>query len=479
MLASLLVVWGVFGAAISQQLISPCPKIFQYEKRPEEPDRWYGTAVLTGSQDLVGVWFRVVLDSTALQLGNWFGEVETKDHNKGFLVKNPDYRLKAGTPLTIKFFVRFDPNRPPPKLVSLRLNAVVKCPEDGVVTEAPWAAGHLFTNQPDLSDPSSPDFGSSPSINIRPPGRRPGSSDDEDFYHSDFGALSLPDSGRPQAKPSLLAKATCGTVVKSPRPLITHGQAIGDGDFPWHAALYHAQGIDLTYTCGASLISLQHLLTVAHCVTRKKSTNSINAGNLLVYLGKFYLRIWKTPGIQDKRVDSITVHPKYNPHTFGNDVAVVKLAEPAELTNYVRPICLWEGNSKLDLLVDQLGTVVGWGFDESGKITEQLTKANMPIVSQETCIYSFPDFYSRFTSNTTFCAGFKNGTSACNGDSGGGMVFPRPGSDKTNPVWQIRGLVSISVALQNGFKCDSSHYTVFTDVAKFLDFIKGAMTDIL
>ncbi|ENN75081.1 hypothetical protein HUJ04_001237 [Dendroctonus ponderosae] len=69
MLASLLVVWGVFGAAISQQLISPCPKIFQYEKRPEEPDRWYGTAVLTGSQDLVGVWFRVVLDSTALQLG--------------------------------------------------------------------------------------------------------------------------------------------------------------------------------------------------------------------------------------------------------------------------------------------------------------------------------------------------------------------------------------------------------------------------
>ncbi|ERL87859.1 hypothetical protein D910_05247 [Dendroctonus ponderosae] len=52
------------------QLISPCPKIFQYETRPEEPDRWYGTAVLTGSQDLVGVWFRVVLDSTALQLGH-------------------------------------------------------------------------------------------------------------------------------------------------------------------------------------------------------------------------------------------------------------------------------------------------------------------------------------------------------------------------------------------------------------------------
>lgn len=57
------------------------------------------------------------------------------------------------------------------------------------------------------------------------------------------------------------------------------------------------------------------------------------------------------------------------------------------------------------------GTVAGWGFDENGRVTEELTKANMPVVSQETCIYSFPDFYSRFTSEYTFCAGFKNGKS--------------------------------------------------------------------
>lgn len=33
----------------------------------------------------------------------------------------------------------------------------------------------------------------------------------------------------------------------------------------------------------------------------------------------------------------------------------------------------------------------------------------MPVVSQETCIYSFPEFYSRFTSDHTYCAGFNNG----------------------------------------------------------------------
>lgn len=55
-------------------------------------------------------------------------------------------------------------------------------------------------------------------------------------------------------------------------------------------------------------------------------------------------------------------------------------------------------------------------------------------------------------------------------------MIPKSGADKNNPVWQIRGLVSISVALQNRFRCDSSHYVVFTDVAKYLDFVKNAMT---
>ena len=53
------------------------------------------------------------------------------------------------------------------------------------------------------------------------------------------------------------------------------------------------------------------------------------------------------------------------------------------------------------------------------------------------------------------------------------MVLPKPTSNPNQPIWQLRGLVSISVALQNQFKCDSSHYVVFTDVAKYLDWIKS------
>lgn len=57
------------------------------------------------------------------------------------------------------------------------------------------------------------------------------------------------------------------------------------------------------------------------------------------------------------------------------------------------------------------------------------------------------------------------GTSVCNGDSGGGMVFIR------NHRWYLRGIVSLTVAKDGLRVCDTKHYVVFTDVAKYTDFI--------
>jgi len=54
----------------------------------------------------------------------------------------------------------------------------------------------------------------------------------------------------------------------------------------------------------------------------------------------------------------------------------------------------------------------------------------------------------------------------CNGDSGSGMIF------QLNNKYYLRGIVSVSIALQNHLKCDPQHYVVFTDVSKFLPWIE-------
>ncbi|KAI4455114.1 serine protease gd n-terminus [Holotrichia oblita] len=465
------IVW-VTEKTSAQRLESPCPRLFVYEPPGTETDRWYGIITLISDSDLNGVWLRVIFDRPSLQLGNWFGEVKTED-NKDYLIKNRNHKLTANTPFPIRFYIKYDPSNPVPRLESFRLNAKTVCPEGLATTAPPVASNQLYTNkEPDATSPLPPpqpaEPPSRPSGGNRPSFRPPESTDEDDYFQGDFSGFNLKPTG-------IGSNVECGTIAVQPRPLITYGQKTKAGEFPWHAALYHSRGVGLNYICGGSLISRYHVLTVAHCVSRSRSQSLLNPDNLLVYLGKYYLKKWSNPGVQDHQVSKIIRHPQYDSKTYSNDIAVIKLSQPAEFTDFVRPICLWEGARDFNPLVGKFGTVVGWGFDENGKLTEELTMLNMPIVSKDSCIYSFPDFFSRFTTSETYCAGFTNGTSVCNGDSGGGMVFQKPTANPNRKAYHLRGLVSVSVALQNEFKCDPTHYVVFTDVAKYLEFIKQAI----
>ncbi|GLV36952.1 uncharacterized protein CBL_02213 [Carabus blaptoides fortunei] len=453
-------------APLSAQLVSPCPRLFEYEPPGTETDRWYGTIQIKSNRELSGVWLRIVLDRPSIQLGvseeNWFGEVKTED-NIEYLVKNRNQKVKPGDTVPIRFFIKYNPAEPVPKLATFRLNAETVCPEGAATTARP----------PTRSTTQSP-ADIEEWITLPPPDTGPA----PDIFGSDFDPNSrptfLPGSSRPGGIGS--GRFPCGTVAAKPRPLITHGEVTREGQWPWHAALYYPKGIDLQYICGASLISLNHVLTAGHCVARKQSNTAVANDDIEVYLGKYLLRKFSNKGIQNVEVKKITMHPEYNYRTYVNDIAVIHLARPAEYTDYVRPVCLWSENVALETVVHKEGTVVGWGYDHSGRVTEHLTKATMPVIEHVQCIWSYPDFFSKFVSNRTLCAGFRNGTSVCNGDSGGGLVFPKTNSNPNQPIWHIRGVVSISVALQSEFICDTSHYAIFTDVAKYLQWIRNVMS---
>ncbi|XP_068623906.1 serine protease gd-like [Battus philenor] len=270
----------------------------------------------------------------------------------------------------------------------------------------------------------------------------------------------------------------CGKVVMNkPNPLVVNGKPTLEGQWPWQIALYQAQTVDSKYICGGTLLTHLHIITAAHCVTRRESNRVVNKDTLTVYLGKHNLRT-SVRGVQIRFVDQITVHPQYNASSYSHDAAILTLVEPVQYTEYVRPICLWPDDQvELSNVIDKKGSVVGWGFDATGVATEELTLVEMPVVDQETCIRSYSEFFAKFTSQYTYCAGYRDGvidkrtgtrksTSVCNGDSGGGMVF------ELNDSWHLRGLVSLSVARQNEYRCDPTHYVVFTDLAKFLPWIR-------
>lgn len=258
----------------------------------------------------------------------------------------------------------------------------------------------------------------------------------------------------------------CGTIIPKTNPLIVHGLETYHGNYPWHTAIYLSEIGSLKYICGGSLITMSSVITAAHCVTHSKSKTPVQKDKLLVYLGKHNLQKW-TGHEQDGKVIDIIVNEEYDYERFYSDIAILRLKETLKRTNYVRPVCLWVFDTELRGIVDKLGNVPGWGYNENGLVSDDLTYVQMPVVTHETCIWSNRDFFSKVTSDKSFCAGFRNGTTICNGDSGGGMVF------KKNNKWYLRGVVSVSIALQNSLRCDPESFAVFIDAAKYLNWINN------
>lgn len=108
-------------------------------------------------------------------------------------------------------------------------------------------------------------------------------------------------------------------------------------------------------------------------------------------------------------MQKVIIHPNYDKQVFKNDIAILKLETPVHITDTVRPICLWSDPVDIKQVMGQEGTVVGWGWNEFGQLSDQLIKTKMPIVERLTCILSYPEFFAKFTNENNFCAGFKNG----------------------------------------------------------------------
>lgn len=60
-------------------------------------------------------------------------------------------------------------------------------------------------------------------------------------------------------------------------------------------------------------------------------------------------------GIQIHQVGHVHVHPQYDYTTLFNDIALLKLQRPADFTNYVRPICLWQEDTDIRSVEGKLG----------------------------------------------------------------------------------------------------------------------------
>lgn len=256
----------------------------------------------------------------------------------------------------------------------------------------------------------------------------------------------------------------CGDSVVS-SGLVVGGTRIKRGQWPFLAALFKSKTGD--FFCGATLISLKHVITAAHCLHPKYIENSLEPSDVLVHLGRYNISKESEEESTITKVAEITIHPEWDPKktSYDADIAVLQLETLQRSSNFIKVVC-WPDQ---DTIKVEEGIVVGWGYSENTdflRAEDIARQAAVTPVSNEFCFLHHREF-TILSSNRTFCAGGDK-ASPCSGDSGSGF-FIKSGSN-----WFLRGIVSSSLTDTSG-KCDVTRYAVYTNVVKFKDFVKEAV----
>jgi secreted trypsin-like serine protease len=219
-----------------------------------------------------------------------------------------------------------------------------------------------------------------------------------------------------QAKLLLLLAVVATTIATAEYKIesrIVQGNDAARGQFPFYVFLQvmMPQGVG---SCGGSLISDQWIITAGHCVKGQIMDAAAVLGSLRTVQDP------TEPGqkVYGIRPEDIHVYPKFSLEHFANDIALIKLPEPVEFSDVIKPIS-YACSSTKGMPVVAIGNGLTKDSDEALPPILQYTE--LKTVSLLRCLKSFPFLIFR---RSVICVKGEEQRSVCYGDRGGPLITP-------------------------------------------------------
>lgn len=261
----------------------------------------------------------------------------------------------------------------------------------------------------------------------------------------------------------------CGLQILVDR--ILSGQNASIQEFTWYALLeYETKKGDRVFDCGGALINQHYVVTAAHCLDNVRLDDGQKLVN--IRLGEQNTAtdvdcededelVICAPPPQNFTAQEIVLHPSYsksdpNQH---HDIALIRLNQPAELHQFVNPICLPDSIFQ-GVRVGQRASVTGFGHTGQRRHSVVKQKVTLPIVDQAECRKK----WSRVNiTDQQLCAGGEFNVDSCYGDSGGPLM-------SQSLYWTLEGVVSF------GNRCGLENWPgIYTRVSAYTDWIKSVI----